>query len=132
MDPVNKLTRLLEALRLQQAGSKRSNKTTASTDTRRSALQIEDNGDFHKKQGIDQLSRSIRARINRLPPEDSESDKAVQIFIDSVLAWEFGEELLQSDSFSKYSKQIRAAIQSNSKLKHEFNHLINSLLEVKP
>jgi hypothetical protein len=132
MDPVSKLTRLLEALRLQQTGTKRSNKSTATTDTKRSALQTDSAGIFsNKKPDIDQLNRRISERINRLPPEDQESDKAVQIFIDSVLAWEFGEELLQSDSFSRYSKQIRVAINSDSKLNLEFKLLLKSLTQAK-
>ncbi|MGD8914937.1 MAG: hypothetical protein PVJ68_19710 [Candidatus Thiodiazotropha sp.] len=131
MDPVNKLTRLLEALRLQQTGSKRSNKTTTTTSSKGSASQIDNVGKYSKKANLDQLNRRISERINRLPAEDRESDKAVQTFIDSVLAWEFGEELLQSDSFSRYSKQIRAAINSDSQLKLEFKLLLKSLIRAK-
>ncbi|MEW8041049.1 MAG: hypothetical protein AB2777_16030 [Candidatus Thiodiazotropha endolucinida] len=131
MDPVSKLTRLLEALRLQQARNKRTNKATATTDTKHSASQVESNGELPKKLSLDQLKLRITERINRLPPEERGGDKAVQLFINTVLAWEFGDELLQSDSFSKYSKQIRMAINSDSKLNYEFNHLIKSLSEVK-
>jgi hypothetical protein len=129
MDPVSKLTRLLEALRLQQTGSKRSNQTTVTTDARRSTSQTEKTHISQEKSSLDQLNRRISERISRLPPEDRESDKAVQLFVDAVLAWEFGDELLESSSFSRYSKQIRAAIKSDKNLNHDFQLLLKSLLQ---
>lgn len=131
MDPVSKLTRLLEALRLQQTGNKRSNKATATTEAKCSAPQKESTGAFPTKLSIDQLNLRISERIRRLPPVDREGDKAVQLFVDSVLAWEFGEELLESGSFLRYSKQIRAAISSNNELEHEFKLLLKSLIQAK-
>ncbi len=130
MDPVSKLTRLLEALRLQQTTSKHTSKAAATSDSKRSASQTDKSTLLPQKQSLDQLHKRISERINRLPPEHREGDKAVQLFIDSVLAWEFGEDLLQSDSFSRYSKQIRAAIDSNSKLDQEFKLLVKSLSQV--
>ncbi|WP_316364190.1 hypothetical protein [Candidatus Thiodiazotropha sp. CDECU1] len=131
MDPVSKLTRLLEALRLQQTGSNRANKATASIGTKRSLAQKKNARYIPEKPGLDQLSRRISERINRLPQEERESDKAVQLFIDSVLAWEFGEDLLDSGSFLKYSKQISAAIHNDSKLNLEFKLLLKSLIHTK-
>lgn len=128
MDPVSKISRLLAALRLQQTGSKRSNRPTSTTDTARYATNTEINGLFSEKLSLDQLNRRISERVNRLPPEDRESDKAIQLFVDSILAWEFGEELLHSSSFSRYSKEIRAVINSDSKLNHEFKLLLKSLI----
>jgi hypothetical protein len=127
MDPVSKLTRLLEALRLQQSGSKRSNKASATTEAKQTTTKLQNNSKSPHKLSLDQLNLRISERINRLPPDEREGDQAVQIFIDSVLAWEFGDELLQSDLFSKYSKQIRVTINNDTKLKDEFNHLIKLL-----
>lgn len=124
MDPISKLTRLLEALRLQQTGSNRAKNTKASSETKHSVFPSESTRELPKKLNLDQLNRRICERISRLVPEERQSDKAVQLFVDSVLAWEFGEEILHTDSFSKYSEKVRVAIKSDNKLNLEFKMLL--------
>ncbi|MEJ2611194.1 MAG: hypothetical protein P8179_14200 [Candidatus Thiodiazotropha sp.] len=129
MDSISKLTRLLEALRLQQASSGSTGATKAGTTSavKSSAPQAQNSGEIPTKVDLDQLNRRIGERINRLPPDERQGNKAVQLFIDSVLAWEFGEELLQSESFSRYSRKIQEAIKNDTRLHHEFKVLIELL-----
>jgi hypothetical protein len=131
MDPISKLNRLLEALRLQQASSGKagSKRTESVNPLKHAASHSKRSGELPAKLSLEQLNRRISERINQLPPEEKSSDKAVQLFIDSVLAWEFGEGLLGSSSFTRYSNKIRTAINSDSNLSYEFKQLLNSLSE---
>jgi hypothetical protein len=132
MDPINKLTKLLEVLRLQQtnAGSATSKKLASAPGVKQANPHSASAGKIPAKLNLNQLSRRIAERINRLPLEDRQSSKkAVHIFVDSVLAWEFGEDILDTDSFSRYSTKVRETINSNTELTREFNLFIKSLSE---
>lgn len=129
MDPISKLTRLLEALRLQQGSARttRSGRATAAGDAAGSETQSNAAGLLSAKLNLEQLNRRIGERINQLAPEERNGDKAVEQFVDSVLAWEFGEDLADSATLSRYSKKVRAAIKSNSRLSGEFEQFLKSL-----
>ena len=125
MDPINKLTRLLETLRLQQSatGKTRSHKPESTDRAKQSEKRVQ----YSSKRSLEQLSQRIGERINRLAPNERQGDKGTQVFIDSILAWEFGEELLQSESFSRYSNKIQEAIRSDDRLNNELKKLLESL-----
>jgi hypothetical protein len=127
MDPINKLTRLLEALRLQQSrsGEVRSEKSATATDAARTASQS--SSAVPVKLSLEQLNRRIGERISKLAPDERHGDRALQQFVDSVLAWEFGEDFLDSDAFTQYSKKVSAAIRSDSRLSGEFKLFLKSL-----
>ncbi|MES9851119.1 MAG: hypothetical protein ABW170_04725 [Candidatus Thiodiazotropha sp. L084R] len=129
MDSISKLTRILQTLRLQQtsAGKANSTKTGSTNGVKSQGLQANHPGKLTAKVNLEQLNRRIGDRINRLAPDERQGDKAAQLFIDSILAWEFGEELLQTESFSKYSNKIHEAVKSDVKLSHEFKLLLESL-----
>ncbi|MES9938909.1 MAG: hypothetical protein ABW104_03955 [Candidatus Thiodiazotropha sp. 6PLUC2] len=129
MDSISKLTRILQTLRLQQTstGKAAPNKTGTTNGVKSSEIDASNSGELTTKVDLAQLNKRISDRINRLAPDERQGDRAVQLFIDSILAWEFGEELLQSDSFSKYSNKIQEAVKSDARLSHEFRLLLESL-----
>ena len=129
MDPISKLSRLLEALRLQQSrgrGIQLKYGTTA-TDAASSTSGSESSATLQSKLSLEQLNRRIGERISQLAPEERHGDKALQQFVDSILAWEFGEDILDSDAFMQYSKKVSDAIRSDSRLSGEFRLFLKKL-----
>ncbi len=129
MDPITRLSQLLEALRLRQksAQSTRTQRSSTSVPTTQPAASKR-NAHNGSKASLEELNRRIRERIRRLNPEELHSNKAAQIFIDSVLAWEFGDTLLQSDAYSRYSKDVRAAMTSNPAIRDQLEQLLDEFL----
>lgn len=128
MDPINRLNRLLEALRLRQqetASTGRAQRAGASAP--RGETQRGGHAPTSTRPDLDQLNRRIGERIRLLAPEDRRGTKAAQVFVDSVLAWEFGDELLRSESFSRYSREIQATMSSDPRLKARFQALLDAL-----
>jgi hypothetical protein len=52
----------------------------------------------------------IVERIRALPEEERTSPKAARIFVETVIAWEFGEQLLQDPQFTDLSKEVVNAL----------------------
>jgi hypothetical protein len=131
MDPISKLNRLLETLRIQQSapGNIKARKSESSERTEGSRNHSHGNDTSHVKVDAQQLRRNIGERIALLSLEEREGDKAVQVLVDSVLAWKFGEDLLQSQHFSHYSEKIRGAIKQDADLSHEFSLFLKSLAQ---
>lgn len=125
MDPISKLSQLLETLRLRQQAAKtdRAKHTSASNNPKRAReTRAPCTGG---KISLDELNRRIGERIRRLEPEDRKGGKAAQIFVDSVLAWEFGEGLLQSRAFSKYAGDIHVAMTSDPTVRGKLERLLD-------
>lgn len=55
---------------------------------------------------ISELKKRVLDRISLLTPEQQKGEKAVQIFIESVLAWEFGNELQNDPRFHSIAQEI--------------------------
>ena len=45
-----------------------------------------------------------------LEPEERHGPRAAQVFVESVLAWEFGDEVLDDPDFVELTRQVRAAM----------------------
>ncbi|HHJ13938.1 MAG TPA: hypothetical protein ENJ79_06105 [Gammaproteobacteria bacterium] len=126
MDPVARLNQLLEVLRLRQQASRpaRAQRGDASA---RAAQSAKPGTARDSRVRLDDLNHRIAQRIQRLDAGERRGGKAVQIFVDSVLAWEFGEGLLQSEAFSRYSREIRAAMSSDPALRKRLEQLLDTL-----
>jgi hypothetical protein len=125
MDPISKLSKLLETIRAQQLSDSRINSRKVSDSI--DLTQPGKSNNLNKKLTSQQLSKRIHDRINHLPTSERYGSKAIQVFVDSVLAWEFGEDLLQSDSFFKYSDKIRDVISNDENLSHEFELFLKEI-----
>lgn len=122
MDPINSLSRIMEMLRRRELsqperpGLKKNtpNKTGHSQSAPKTSLQ--------------QLEQQITARIKKLPPDEpGTTHKAAGIFIESVLAWEFGQELLQDRRFSEIIKKVETMIEHDPQLKNEMEYFLSHL-----
>lgn len=84
-------------------------------------------GQTQKKKSIDELKSEIIDKLHGLNPETNNSSLKTRIFIDSVLAWEFGEELLQDPAFDSISRDIVESITSDEDVYQKFQSVIEEL-----
>ena len=122
MDPINGLSQIMRVLRerLAQKSSsseKSSAKSGAASPSRKST----------SKAAPDEIMRRIGERIRALSPDERRGGKGIQIFVESVLVWEFGEELLQDPRFTEIAKEVQSSISENSTARDKLLSLLNQL-----
>lgn len=122
MDPVNGLNQIMQVLRRRLGksapDSNRPSKpaTKPATGTRTTV-----------KPGSDEILRRIGDRIHALNPDEKRGTKAMQIFIESVLVWEFGEELLQDPRFTEIAREVQHTINENELARQKLTTLLEQL-----
>ena len=122
MDPVSGLNQLMQVLRqkLSERPPAIAKKQTASANT---------TADASTKVSVDAIKRKIGARIKTLPDGEAASTQAAQIFVEAVMTWEFGDQLLQDPQFSQLAKDVVKAMAENPKV---WRQLQTSLNELRP
>ncbi len=119
MERVRGLNQIVEVLRNQ--ASDKSSRARKQASNERAAQP----GKFD----VAQLERHISERIKSIDADDPDRDlRAGQVFIGSVLGWEFGDELIQDNGFAEMIQEIHNMIESDPKLSKTFRHLIGQLI----
>jgi len=123
MDPIHGLNQILEILRRQL--SARSSRTpqagpsAAPGTTKRSPSRI----------STEEMRRRLSERIAALDPADQKAKKGAQVFVESILAWQFGEELLHDPEFPDMSREIQNAMTSDPAVWRRFQALLGELAQ---
>lgn len=124
MDALTRLNRLMETLRQQLAGSV---KRTDATTGRSTASEIQSRG-RPERPSIQELRSRIEARLLALEAgAPDRRRRARRIFFESVLAWEFGDQLLLDSQFSRMIDNIEETVQTDPEMNQQFDELLSSL-----
>lgn len=122
MDPINRLNRLLETLRQQIAESARR------SDTSRTQTSPSQSGNGAVKLALPELRRRIQDRIQGVEPTTPEGQRqAKRLFLESVLVWEFGDNLLLDKQYQHMLDNIQATIESDPDTDKQFTALVTDL-----
>ncbi len=123
MDPINSLSKLMEALRQRmseaparlnrQARGARSQPATPKRKT--------------EKPPIDEIQRRVAERIKALNEESERDNKAVDVFLESVLAWEFGDELREDPGFHELVREVRDSMTQDPQINAKLKALVREL-----
>ena len=121
MDPINNLNPALEALRRQLAENidrlRRSGKLAAGT----RAAQAE-------RPGVEGLEAALRRRISALDRASPEGKRrATRIFVEAVLAAEFGEAVLADPGLGEMLGEISASLLADPQLSERLDRLFSEL-----
>jgi hypothetical protein len=122
MDPISGLSGIMQALRQRLAdrnekgAASKAHDTAVDTSSRRSA-----------KADISDLRRQIATRLNALQAEERTSPRAARIFVESALAWEFGDEILTDPEFAKLASDVQQAIDGSPETRERFAELLKGL-----
>ncbi len=125
MDPVNQLSQIMQTLRQRMSAQ------TQKTD--RAHGQQTDRGSRTRKQSaggkasLEQVRNRIRERVRQLAPDQRDGKQAAQIFVESILVWEFGEELLQDPRFEDLSREVQEIMTGDPETWKRFKGLLSSL-----
>lgn len=121
MDSISRVNQVIETLRRQIAESARQ---LDSTPTQRTAGQRP----AKELPGLVSLRAGIQEKIRGLDAADPQRNRrARRAFLESVLAWELGDELLLDQRFADMLDHIEVAMKSNPELDRRFDQMILEL-----
>lgn len=112
MDPVNQLSQIIQSLRQRLSKTTVSQGTSPAHATDRQSPPVIDRRPLTRAT-VTELRDRIGTRIRQLPAEQRTSKLAAQVFVESVLVWEFGDDILQYKKFDRMSTDIQTAITSD-------------------
>lgn len=120
LDRINGLNYVMKSLtkrftdNISRSNSTKNDKTT-STNSRAPA-----------ECSIEQLESRIADRIGSLDGDDEHfSQKAVQIFVESVVLWEFGDQLLTDPRFPEMARQVSKSLREHDSLQTKIDTLLS-------
>lgn len=124
MDPITRLNRLMEALRQQLAGSaKRMDSQTGLFTT----TEAQSRG-RSERPSIQELRSRVETRLLALESGTPDRKRrARRIFFESVLTWEFGDELLLDNQFARMIDNIQETVEADPEMDRQFDELLSSL-----
>jgi len=74
------------------------------------------------------LQKHIGKRISALDSSDSDyAEKASRILVESILAWRFGDDILQDPDFYMLEKDVRNALSLDGDVKSDLESLLETL-----
>ena len=110
MDSIKGLNQIAEILRQKMAErgsnlSKSSSRADASPSASRSQTAA--------RPDTDEIKRRIGERIRSLQDDEKKDTKGAQVFVETVMTWEFGEHLLNDPQFTDLSNEVVKSIAEN-------------------
>jgi hypothetical protein len=122
MDPINRLNSIMAALQRQIA------ETGRHTGPSHKAATGNNPAVHATAPGLQELRRKLQQRLRGVNPDDTQKDrKSQRLFLESVLAWEFGEGLLQDSRFDELIDNIQLALNSNPTVESQMRELLKNL-----
>lgn len=120
MDPINSIGQIVQILRRKLADrtGQRVGAGSAREKPGRTPAQ---------KPGPEEIRRRIGARIQTLSDEERQGPKAAQILVESIIAWEFGDQVLQDPKFAELSRDIVEAIAADTQTAARLKTLLGQL-----
>lgn len=122
MDPIKGMNHITRILRQKMAERKSSQVKSDSGSY--ASLNSAGPGKLPKA-SVDEVKRKIGERIRALPDEEKKGTKAAHIFVETVIAWEFGEQLLQDPQFMDLSKEVVNAMAENPSVWEKMQTLLD-------
>lgn len=75
---------------------------------------------------VQQLETRIAERVKSINRSDSQwYSKAGRVFVDSVLAWEFGDQLVQDARFSEMSQKVLQVLNGDQSIQNKLHQLLD-------
>jgi hypothetical protein len=122
MTEIDRLSGMMEVLRRQIAESARRLDGKSGKPARASTSAASG------KTALPEVKRQIRERIKALPKDDPERlKKAQRLFIESILAWEFGDALLMDSRFQDMLDRVQQGLAALPDAEKQFGALLSNL-----
>jgi hypothetical protein len=122
MDPVGRLDQVLQLIGRQMA--ERASRLDAGTLAPSPAAVTRPS----RRAAVGELKEKVRGRLRALDPNDpGRQQKARRVFLESVLSWQFGDELLLDRGFEEMIAGVQEALQSHPGLEQRLAQLLRDL-----
>jgi len=124
MDHISRLNSIINSLRSQIEPL--SGKTARKTDKKTDKSEPEETAS--SALSMNQLEQRIVERIKTIDPDaDNPQRKAFFILVESILAWEFGEQLLKDPEFYEIINKVTDSIQDNTSLNKTISQFLTKI-----
>lgn len=117
MDPIDGVSSLARLLRGRVATEKRS----AKVDTRRQPDRVPE------RTSLQELEKELKVRLKQIEAAASDSEIKSKVVLESVLVWEFGDEVRNEPKFNLLVAKLHQHVNGNEKMKQAFSHFIMKL-----
>ena len=108
MDPINPLDQMTELLR-KRIATEVSGKSTSVNKGK--STSVSDKAILGRI-STGELNTKIVTQIKQIEPNDAQrNQKAMHIFLENVLIWQFGDELLNDSDFSRLVSEVKEALE---------------------
>jgi hypothetical protein len=124
MDRIKNINQIMEIVRTQVSGK--------SSDIRNKKAQTTQGSASSKTGKISQsaLKKKITDKLKAIDSEAPLSmQKSKEIFLESVILWEFGENLINDPGFPALIDKIRSTLDENEQTSRNFDRLIKQLIQ---
>ncbi|MBI3900267.1 MAG: hypothetical protein HY308_18540 [Gammaproteobacteria bacterium] len=123
MEPINRLNRLVETLRQQIADSARRAGSTAGQSTSATFGNA-----AQARSALPDLRLRIQDRLRAVDMSGPEGQhQAKRVFLESVLAWEFGDKLQLDQQYTSLLDKIQEAVETDPEFDRQFTALLADL-----
>lgn len=123
MDSINGLNQIAQIIRQRLSADRSSPSVTKEMDL--SATSSAAAGGA--KVSADEIKRKIGGRIKALSGEERRGKKAAQIFVEVVLMWEFGDQMLNDPQFAELSNDVVESMVENPVVWKKLQTLLSQL-----
>ena len=124
MDKLRSITKIMEIVRSQI--SNRSSSTTRNKSPVTKNKKVEPR---QKRISQDELKDNIAKKLKSLDAEDTNSALPKEILLESIILWEFGEQISNDPFFSELKSKITSAINENKEASDKLDKVIEQLLD---
>ena len=108
MDPINPLDQMTELLR-KRIATEVSGKSTSVNKGK--STSVSDKAILGRI-STGELNTKIVTQIKQIEPNDAQrNQKAMHIFLENILIWQFGDELLNDSDFSRLVSEVKEALE---------------------
>ena len=121
MDKIQNISQIMEIVRSQI-----SNKSSSNTKKGAVNLKTKQAGK-HKRISQDELKNNISKRIKSLNNSETRDDSAREIFLESIILWEFGENIANDPFFAELKSKILLALKENKETSAKLDKIIEQL-----
>lgn len=125
MDSVGRLNNIIEVLRRQIAENGRRMEATGKNTL---SSKAQTGSGPMARPGLPELKLRLQARLRHLDPADPDkARKSQKLFLESVLAWEFGDSLLLDRRFGDLVEEIHKTLASHPDIEKQLTDLLVTL-----
>jgi len=123
MDPINRLDQIMRVIGQQM--SERAARLEAGGKPLPAAAPTR----LARRPALTALKSKVQERLKALDPDDPRHpEKARRIFLESVLAWQFGNELMLEPGFAEIVSGVQEALRAHSQADARLGELLRDLI----